>query len=73
VLAGQRAKFFVVAGGTKPLGYQWMKNGTNISGATSASYVSPPNTSADNGAVFAVTINNRAGRVTSNEATLTVK
>jgi len=73
VLVGQKAKFFVVAGGTKPFGYQWTKNGTNISGATSASYVTPPNTLTDNGAVFAVTINNRAGRVISKNAALTVK
>ena len=73
VLVGQKAKFLVVADGTKPLSYQWTKNGTNISGATSAAYVSPPNTLADNGAVFAVTINNRAGKATSNNATLTVK
>ena len=30
--------------GTKPLKYQWKKNGTNIAGAISASYKTPPTT-----------------------------
>src|SRR5436309_1449338 len=38
VTAGQTATFAVVAAGTAPLGYQWQKNGVNITGATSASY-----------------------------------
>ena len=37
VTAGQTATFTVVATGTAPLSYQWKKNGTAISGATSAS------------------------------------
>jgi hypothetical protein len=49
-----------------------MKNGGNIAGATKASYTTPPTTIADNGALFAVTVSNSAGSVTSNNATLTV-
>ena len=73
VRVGQRARFSVVASGTPPLRYQWMKNGVNISGATSASYTTPPTTAGDNGALFAVTVRNLAGSVTSNNAILTVQ
>src|SRR5213078_3117558 len=72
VTAGQTATFTVVAAGTAPLSYQWQKNGANISGATSASYVTPATTSSDSGATFDVVVSNSAGTVTSNTATLTV-
>ena len=49
-----------------------MKNGVNISGATNASYTTPPTTAADNGSLFAVVVGNVAGSVTSNNAILTV-
>src|SRR5215813_4897342 len=45
VTAGQTATFTVVATGTSPLSYQWQKNGTAISGATSATYTTPATTS----------------------------
>ena len=38
VTAGQAASFSVAATGTAPLSYQWMKGGTPIAGATSATY-----------------------------------
>ena len=72
VTVGQTAGFSVAAMGTAPLGYQWNKNGTAIGGATGASYTTPATTSSDNGAQFTVTVNNSAGTVTSNAATLTV-
>src|SRR5215469_8649159 len=72
VTVGQTATFTVVATGTSPLSYQWQKNGTAISGATSASYTTPATTSSDNGAQFVVVVSNVAGSVTSNAATLTV-
>src|SRR5215472_14060552 len=72
VSAGQMATFTVAATGTAPLSYQWQKNGTAISGATSASYTTPATTSSDNGAQFVVVVSNVAGSVTSNAATLTV-
>ena len=72
VTVGQTATFTVVATGTAPLSYQWQKSGTAISGATSASYTTPPTTSSDNGAKFVVVVSNSAGTVTSNAATLTV-
>jgi hypothetical protein len=72
VRVGQKARFSVTATGTVPLHYQWTKNGVNITGATKASYTTPPTTPGDNGALFAVTVTNRIGSVTSNNATLTV-
>ena len=72
VRAGLGAKFSVMATGTAPLHYQWTKNGANISGATKASYTTPPTTAGDNGAHFAVTVSNLTGSVTRNIVTLTV-
>ena len=72
VTAGQTATFSVMAAGTGPLSYQWKKNGTTISGATSSTYTTPATTTGDSGAVFNVTISNTAGSVTSGPATLTV-
>jgi hypothetical protein len=42
-------------------------------GANKATYLTPPTTTLDNGALFAVTVANRGGSVTSNNATLTVQ
>jgi hypothetical protein len=72
VVAGNAATFSVTASGTAPLSYQWRKGGTNISGATSASYTTAATTSADNGAQFSVVVSNSAGNATSSAATLTV-
>ena len=69
---GQTASFSVTVSGTVPLSYQWLKNGSNIVGATSSSYTTPAISDADNGAVYAVTVSNSAGAVTSSSATLTV-
>ena len=72
ITAGQTATFAVTASGPAPLSYQWRKNGTSISGATSASYTTPAETSSDNGAQFSVVVSNTAGSITSNSAVLTV-
>src|SRR2546430_15964424 len=71
VTAGQMATFTVVAAGTAPLTYQWKKNGTAISGATSSSYTTPATTSADNSSQFTVVVSNTAGSGTSKAGTLT--
>src|SRR6516225_10808589 len=73
VTIGEAATFVVIAGGTTPLGYQWQKNGTSISGATAASYTTPATTEADNGTRFDVVVSNSVGTVTSSSATLTVR
>src|SRR5579859_372184 len=72
VTAGQAATFSVTASGTAPLSYQWKKNGTAISGATSSSYSTPATSATDSGSHFTVTVSNSAGTATSNAATLTV-
>jgi hypothetical protein len=72
VTVGQSATFTVTATGTATLTYQWKKNGSAISGATSASYTTPATTNSDSGAQFTVTVTNSVGNVTSNAATLTV-
>jgi hypothetical protein len=72
ILAGQTATFSVTASGTAPLSYQWKKNGATITGATSASYTTPAETTADNGAQFSVAVANSAGTVASSAAVLTV-
>jgi hypothetical protein len=72
VTAAQTATFEVKAAGSAPLSYRWRKNGTPISGATSASYTTPAETTADNGAQFTVVVSNTTGSVTSSAATLTV-
>jgi trimeric autotransporter adhesin len=69
---GQAATFTVVATGTAPLTYQWQKNGTAISGATSANYTTPATTVADNGSTFAVVVSNAAGNATSSNAKLSL-
>jgi hypothetical protein len=73
VIVGQTATFWVAGAGSPTLSYQWQKNGTNISGANAASYTTPATTSADNGELFTVQVNNPVGGVTSNPAALTVK
>jgi hypothetical protein len=62
----------VAATGTAPLSYQWNKNGTAITGATSPTYTTPATTNSDSGAQFTVLISNTAGSVTSSAAILTV-
>jgi Immunoglobulin domain len=72
VTVGQAATFTVVASGTPAPSYQWQKNGANISGATSASYVTPATVAGDTGATFDVIVTNSVSSVTSSVATLTV-
>ncbi|HOB97656.1 MAG TPA: cadherin domain-containing protein, partial [Verrucomicrobiota bacterium] len=70
--AGQTATFRVSAVSAVPMTYQWRMNGLNISGATSATYVTAPTTAADNGKVLTVRVSNAYGSVTSATADLTV-
>ena len=72
VTIGQTAVFSVVATGTLPIAYQWQKDGVNITGATAASYTTPPTTAGDNGALFRCIVSNSGGIEISNVAALTV-
>jgi glucose/arabinose dehydrogenase/regulation of enolase protein 1 (concanavalin A-like superfamily) len=71
VSEGQPASFAVSASGTQPLSYQWQKNGTNISGATAATYSIARTVPGDAGQ-YRVIVRNNAGSVTSNAANLAV-
>ena len=72
VTAPNAATFSVVATGDGPLTYQWKRNGGNIIGATSATYVRTPTALAENGSTITVVVTNGAGSVTSTAAILTV-
>jgi hypothetical protein len=70
VTAGQSASFSVAATGSS-LTYQWQKNGTAISGATSSTYTISSTSTSDAG-TYAVVVSNSAGSATSTSATLSV-
>ena len=70
-ITGQTVTFQVTAGGTS-INYQWKKNGTNITGATSSNYTTPAMSYAGKGALYSVEVSNSAGKATSSSATLTV-
>src|ERR1700722_13265215 len=72
VTIGQTATFAVAATGATSLTYQWWKNGTAVSGATSDSYTTPAASAADNSAQFQVVIKGPFGSTTSPSAVLTV-
>ncbi|MDM0115177.1 SBBP repeat-containing protein [Variovorax sp. J22R133] len=72
VTAPASASFSVVATGTAPLAYQWLRNGAPIAGATNASYATPATALGDSGTRFAVQVSNASGATSSAEAVLTV-
>jgi beta-galactosidase len=71
-LVGQSAMFTVTASGKPSPSYQWLENNTVIPGATSATYITLPIASTDNGASFSVIVSNGENTVTSSSAVLTV-
>jgi glucose/arabinose dehydrogenase len=71
VAEGQQASFTVAATGSQPLGFQWQRDGSNLSGATNPT-LSFTATSSDDGATFRAVVSNSFGTATSNGATLTV-
>jgi hypothetical protein len=72
VTVGNTAKFTVVASGSEPLMYQWQRDGSAITGATSASYTTPAVKVTDDGAMFSVVVTNSLGSATSTSAKLSV-
>lgn len=73
IYVGETATFSVTATGVAPFTYQWRKNGTPISGATSASYTTPQAVIGDNGALYSVVVDNGAhAPATSGAGVLTV-
>lgn len=70
-LTGASATFSVTATGSD-LQYQWLRDGTAITGANSASYTTAPVSHLDNAAQYTVVVAGKHGTVTSNTATLTL-
>ncbi len=68
---GDSATFSVTASGTLPLSYQWLFNGTSISGATLSS-LTIPNVVQTNLGTYAVVVTNGVGSVTSSNAVLSM-
>jgi hypothetical protein len=69
---GGTATFTIAATGTPPLSYQWQRNSTNIAGAITASYTTPPVTAGDNNSAYRCVVTNVAGSATSNAGILTI-
>jgi len=76
VAEGATATFSAAFSGSPAPTVQWQRNGSNISGATSASYTTPATTvsggGANNGDQYRCVATNASGSVTTNAATLTV-
>ncbi|MEN9813186.1 MAG: hypothetical protein RL479_1872, partial [Verrucomicrobiota bacterium] len=70
-IVGGNATFSVVAAGTAPLAYQWLKGDATVAGGTAASLTLTNLTSAD-AAEYRVRVTNTAGSVNSSTARLTV-
>ena len=70
VAESQTATFSVLASGSAPLSYQWLKGTTSV-GTNSPSYVIPAAQTADAGS-YSVVVSNPAGAITSNTVTLSV-
>jgi hypothetical protein len=71
VPVGGRAQFNVYAEGSRPLRYQWRKDGADLERATNAAYVIE-RVQTSHAGVYDVVVSNAAGSVTSDPATLTV-
>ncbi|MHB8521179.1 MAG: immunoglobulin domain-containing protein [Limisphaerales bacterium] len=68
---GTTANFSVMVTGIAPLGYQWLKDGTNVSGASGSVY-NISNVRTNDAGNYSVVITNACGSVTSSNALLTV-
>ncbi|HJN90467.1 MAG TPA: immunoglobulin domain-containing protein, partial [Verrucomicrobiota bacterium] len=71
VVQGQSVSFSVIAGGSKPLTYQWLKDGVVLVGATEPKLQLDGITISDQ-ADYSVLVTNRGGTVESAVATLVV-
>lgn len=70
-VVGQKATLTVNVLGTAPFTYQWVKDGTNISGGTAAAFVIASLRLADAG-TYTVVVSNPAGSSTSTDGILNV-
>ncbi len=72
VLEKEYATFTLTATGDASIAYQWYKNGSSVSGATSNTYVTPATVLADDQSVFYCIVTDSSGSTQSDNATLTV-
>lgn len=72
VAVGAPAEFAIEATGAAPLEYQWQRNGSDVPGATGATYTLPAVQASDDGAVFRCVVSNAFGSDQSLAATLSV-
>ncbi|MBN1984473.1 MAG: immunoglobulin domain-containing protein [Chitinivibrionales bacterium] len=72
VKKGESATFTITASGTD-IQYQWYKNGTEVSGATTNTLTIPNTTEQDNNATIKCSVKNSVGSVESNGVKLTVQ
>lgn len=72
VCSGEPAAVEVVAAGSAPLAYKWLRDGEEVPGATSARYVIPAVTSQTEGRYTCV-VSNPCGSATSQEAVVSMK
>lgn len=71
IVAGAGVTFSVVATGSPAPGFQWQKDGKNISGATASTY-KIAKTSTSSAGSYGVVVKNSGGSVTSSAAKLTI-
>lgn len=71
VLAGQAASFDVGFTGSRPVAFQWLRNGAPVAGATTNPFTITA-TTAGHAGTYAVVLTNAANSVTSNGAALVV-
>jgi glucose/arabinose dehydrogenase len=69
---GEAVSFSVRAVGTGTMQYQWLRDGSDISGATSATLTIPAARLVDNDARYSVVVTDEYGSVTSSSARLNV-
>lgn len=72
VVSGQSANFSVVATGNGTLSYQWRLNGTDVAGATAASYTPQALETSQDNAQVTVRVSDSGGSLVSPAATLRV-
>jgi sugar lactone lactonase YvrE len=71
VAQGARVTLTVSAEGSQPFNYQWFKDGTSISGATSSSFTIAAATAGDKG-TYTATVSNSVGSATSTPLSLDI-
>lgn len=72
VSLGSEARFYVTAGGSPPLRYQWWSNTFAILDATNTTLIVANAQLSHSGTLYSVTVSNAAGGIVSSNALLTV-